>query len=104
MTKFVFAYHGGKTSMTKEEGQQHMAKWRKWTESLGAALIDPGLAVGPSKTISAKGVQDNGGANPICGVSVVEADSMESAIDMARPCPHLDIGGSIEIAPAMMDM
>jgi hypothetical protein len=53
---------------------------------------------------SAKGVEDNGGANPISGISVVEADSIESAIAMAKPCPHLAIGGTIEIAPAMMDM
>lgn len=104
MAKFVFAYHGGKKFNSKEEGQEHMKKWRSWVADLGPALIDPGLAVGPSKTVSAKGIEDHGGANPISGVSVVEADSIESAIAMARACPHLGIEGSIEIAQAMMDM
>ena len=101
MPKFVFAYHGGKTSMTPEEGQTHMTLWRKWMESLGAAMIDPGHAVGPSVTVNADTVLDNGGANPISGFSVVEADTLDAATAMAQRCPHLSIGGSIEVAEAL---
>lgn len=101
MAKFVFAYHGGKRFSSKEEGQAHMVRWRQWTGSLGPALVDPGVAVGKSITVSAMGVVDNGGANPISGVSMVEADTIEAATEMARRCPHLDIEGSIEIAEVM---
>lgn len=101
MAKFVFAYHGGKRFNSREEGQAHMVRWRKWMESLGPALVDPGVAVGKSITVTAKGVQDNGGANPISGVSIVEAETAEAATKMARGCPHLDIEGSIEIAEVM---
>lgn len=101
MPKFVFAYHGGPKSMSREDGAAYMTRWKAWTEGLGAALVDPGMAVGASKTVSASGVADNGGSNPISGVSVVEADDIGGAITMAKACPHLGIGGSIEIAPVL---
>jgi len=102
MTKFVFAYHGGKSDMTPEEGQEMMAKWGAWMAGLGAAMVDPGHAVGKSVTVSTAGVANNGGANPIAGVSVVEAASMEAAMEMAKTSPHITLaGGSIEIAPVM---
>jgi hypothetical protein len=101
MPKFVFAYHGGPKSMSKEEGAAHMTRWKAWTESLGPALVDPGMAVGASKTVSPSGVADNGGSNPISGVSVVEANDINGAVKMAKVCPHLAIGGSIEIAPVL---
>ena len=102
MPKFVFAYHGGKTNMTPEEGQEMMTKWRDWVVGLGAAMVDPGHAVGKSITVSPSGVAQDGGANPISGVSVVEAASLEAATDMAKACPHITlVEGSIEIAPVM---
>ena len=101
MPKFVLAYHGGKTSISPEEGQKHMADWMQWMESLGDAVVDRGLAVGQSKTVSAKGVADDGGANPISGFTVLQAENMDAAIEMTRKSPHLAIGGTIEIAQAM---
>jgi hypothetical protein len=53
-----------------------------------------------SKTLSAKGVADDGGANPLSGFSIVKADSMEAALAVAKGCPHLD-HGTIEIAQIM---
>ncbi len=100
MMKFIFAYHGGKQFESKEQGQAHMAKWMAWNEGLGSAVVDPGWPVGPSKTVTADGVVDNGGSNPLSGVTVIQADSMEAALEMAKACPHIDIGGSIEVAEA----
>ena len=102
MPKYVIVYHGAPKLESKEAGQAHMAAWRAWMQGLGEAVIDPGLPVGPSKTIHADGsVTDDGGANPISGITVLQADTIEAAIAMARPCPHVTGGGSIEIAEAL---
>ncbi len=102
MPKFVLAYHGQPKIESKEDGAEHMTAWRAWMESLGDAVIDPGLPVGQSKTIHSDGsVTDDGGANPLSGFTIVEAKDMEAAINMAKPCPHLSAGGTMEIAPAM---
>ncbi len=100
MTKFVFAYHGGPSSMSPEEGKAHMAQWMAWMQGLGDAVVDPGLPVGKSKTVSRDGVTDDGGSNPLSGFTVVQADTIEAAVDMAKRCPHVAIGGTIEVAPA----
>ena len=100
MPKFVFAYHGGKKPESPEEGAQVMAAWSAWFEKLGGAVVDPGNPVSISKTVSAAGVADNGGANPLSGYSIVNADNIEAAIEMAKGCPILD-AGSVEVAEAM---
>ena len=101
MHKYIFAFHGGKSFETKEQGAEHMTKWRAWSASLGEAVVDPGMPVGPSKTVSAAGVTDDGGSNPLSGITIVQAESIEAAIEMAKRCPHVDIGGTIEVAQAM---
>lgn len=99
MPKFVFAYHGGSMPESPEEGQKVMAAWGAWFENLGAAIADPGAPVGMSKTVSADGVADNGGANPLSGYTVVEAADMDAAIEMAKGCPMLEGGsGTVEVA------
>jgi len=101
MAKFIYAYHGGAKPETPEEGQQVMAKWMAWMEGLGAAIVDAGNPFGMSKTVSAGGVADNGGANPISGYTLISADTIDAAIALAQGCPILEAGGSIEVAEAM---
>ena len=100
MAKFIFAYHGGKAPESPEEGAEVMAKWNAWLGGLGDAVIDGGNPAGPSKTVSASGVSDDGGANPISGYSLVQADSIDHAIEMAKGCPIMD-HGTVEVAEAM---
>lgn len=98
MPQYVFAYHGGGMPETPEEGERVMAAWGAWFEDMGAAVVQPGNPVGLSKTVSSSGVADNGGSNPISGYSVVQADTIDAACDMAKGCPIVDSGGSIEVA------
>lgn len=100
MPDYVFAYHGGKRPETPEEGARLMAEWKAWIEDLGDAMVNPGTPMGKSKTVSADGVTDDGGSNPLSGYSIVRADSMEAALEMAKACPFLAMG-TIEVAQAM---
>ncbi len=101
MPKFILAYHGGKRFEAKEEGAAHMKKWMAWNSGMGDKVIEPGLYLGMSKTVSAQGVSDGGGSNPLSGITIVEVDKIEDALEMAKACPHCDIGGTIEVAPIM---
>lgn len=98
MPKYLLTYHGKPDIETPEDGAKHMAAWRAWSAGLGAAVIDPGMPVGMSKTITVNGVEDHGGANPVSGITVLEADDMDAAIKMAQDCPHLGGSATIEIA------
>ena len=101
MSDFVFAYHGGKTPESPEEGAKQMAKWNAWVGGLGDAVVNPGTPLGKPKTVSSGGVSDDGGSNPLLGFSILKADSMDAALEMAKACPTLEIGGTIEVAEVM---
>ncbi len=105
MPKFIFAYHGGKMPETQEEIDAEMAAWRGWFEDMGAAVADGGAPVGMSKTVSASGIAHDGGSNPLSGYSIVNADDIAGATGLARGCPILKRGGSVEVAEIIdMDM
>lgn len=100
MPKYIFAYHGGKMPESEEEGARVMQAWNDWFTDLGAAIADGGAPVGSSKTVSSSGVADGGGANPLSGYTLVNADSIEAAVEMAKGCPILD-HGTVEVAEAL---
>ena len=100
MSNYLFAYHGGKMPESPEEGAKLMARWEAWMGSLGDALVNPGNPLGKSKIVSSGGVSDDGGPNALTGFSVVKADSMDAALEMAQGCPHLGYG-TVEVAEAM---
>ena len=105
MPKYLLAFHGGRQFESKEEGMAHMKKWYAWMDDIGDAAVGKGFPVGKSKTVSTTGVADNGGANPLSGIKVIQAADMDAALKIAQACPHIDIGGTIEVAEAMnMDM
>ncbi len=100
MPNYISAYHGGKKPDSPEEGARLMAKWKAWVADLGDAAVDPGTPLGKSKTVSSEGVSDDGGSNPLMGFSIVKAENMDAALDIAKACPHLEIG-TLEVAEVM---
>ena len=105
MAKYLLAYHGGGMPESPEEGAKIMAAWEAWFTSLGAAITDPGNPIAQAKTIAASGaVSDGAGANPVTGYSILEADSLDAALTMAKGCPILASGGSIEVAETFNPM
>ena len=102
MAKFMFIYHGGAAPTTPEEGEKVMAAWGAWMGSLGESLVDGGNPAGASMTLTAQGVQEGGGSNPVSGYTIVQADSMEAALALGKDCPiFLADGASIEVAEAL---
>ncbi|MEM8870919.1 MAG: hypothetical protein AAGE38_10995 [Pseudomonadota bacterium] len=99
MPDYVFAYHGGRTPETPEEGAKVMAAWQAWFGTMGDAVVNDGAPVGKSKTVSVDGVADNGGSNPLSGFTLVRASDIDAACEMAKGCPMvIDGSGSVEVA------
>lgn len=103
MPKFILAYHGGSKPETPEAGAALMERWQAWIGDTGAAMVEPGNPVGMSKTVTATGVEDHGGSNPLSGYSIVEAPDIAAAAAIAKGCPHLDMG-TIEVAEILSIM
>ena len=105
MANYLLAYHGGGMPESEEEQARVMAAWEKWYGVLGAAVVDPGNPVGQARTVGSGGlVADGGGANPVSGYTVLKADSLDAAVSMAKGCPILGAGGSIEVCETIETM
>jgi hypothetical protein len=101
MPQYIFTYHGGKQPATQEEGQKSMEEWKAWAANLGPALVNPGTPVGSTKVLTKDGVSENPSPHPIMGFSILEADSMEAALDLLRDCPHFIYEGTLEVSEMM---
>ncbi|MEO0502610.1 MAG: hypothetical protein AAFZ14_04745 [Pseudomonadota bacterium] len=103
MPDFIFAYHGGTIPETQEEGEKAMAAWGAWFDAMGENVVNGGNPVGQSMTVTAHGVSEDGGKNPISGYTIVRAETPEAACEMAKGCPMVaDGSGSVEVAPIIV--
>jgi hypothetical protein len=89
MAKFVYIYHGGKSGATPAEQDDIMAAWGQWFGSLGDALVDGGNPFGAPKAVTAGNVADSVEGVPASGYSIVNADSHDAAVELAKGCPML---------------
>ena len=98
MPQYVMFYLGGNPPSSPEEGQQHMAKYMEWLGSLGDAAVSPANPLKNTTTVNPDGSVSEGGTTTMSGYTIVQADSMDAALEMAKACPFLDVGGSLEVA------
>ena len=103
MAKFVLVYSGGGMPESEEEQAAVMAAWGAWYEGLGEAVVDPGNPFSPAvKNIIPGGtVSDGPFGSQASGYSILNADSLDSALEMAKKCPMLDGNGQITVYEAL---
>jgi hypothetical protein len=97
MAKYLFAYRGGSMAETDAEREAVMAAWGAWFGTLGPAIVDAGNPFGPSSTVAGGGSVSDGGAAALTGYSVLSADSLAAAGELAQGCPVLSSGGTVEV-------
>jgi hypothetical protein len=108
MAKFLFIYRGageGAGRMTPEERQQHMQKWERWiAEGIQKGwMLDPGDGLTPeTRVVNAKVITDGPFVESkeiVGGFSIVQADTLDAAAQLARGCPGVGIGATVEVRP-----
>jgi hypothetical protein len=98
MPQYVLVYLGGDQPSSPEEGKQHFAKYMDWLSSLGDSAVSPANPLKNTRTVDSDGTVTAGGTTTMTGYTIIEADSMEAALSIAKACPFLDIGGSLEVS------
>ena len=98
MTQFMITYLGSPRPSSPEEGQKHMGKYKEWLSSLGEAAVSPANPIKSTSTVNPDGSVTSGGTTTMSGFTIVEADSEEDALAMAKSCPFLDMGGCLEVS------
>lgn len=97
MANFVLMYHGGSMPESKEEGEKITQAWTAWFGRLGDALVDGGNPISQARIIAANGSVSNA-ASDVSGYSIIKADDIDGAVALAKGCPVLQGGASIEVA------
>ena len=101
MSQYIMTYLGGNKPATPEEGKQHFAKYQEWLASLGDAAVSPANPFKNTSTVNPDGSVTSGSTTSMSGFTIIEADSVEAALSIAKGCPFLDIGGSLEVSELM---
>jgi hypothetical protein len=107
MANFLFVYRGGDEAMsrmTPEEMQQVMQKWSAWIgEAMGKGwMVNPGDALtNEGRVVDARKVVTDGpfveSKEIVGGYSIVQADTIDAAAELAKGCPALLYGGKVEV-------
>ena len=101
MPQFCITYLGGNEPSTPEEGKQHFSKYMEWLSSLGDSAVSPANPLKNTSTVNSDGTVTAGGTTTMSGFTIIKADSMEAALTVAKACPFLDIGGTLEVSELM---
>lgn len=109
MAEFVYLYRGGERPQSPAQGQQVMQKWVAWMKELseGGHMIDRGQPLERSGKIvrgGSKSVTDGPFAEAkdvIGGFTLIRADDIAQAAELAKGCPILERGGDVEVRPVM---
>lgn len=98
MSQYIIVYLGGDQPSNPEEGEKHMMKYREWLSSLGNSAISPANPFKNTNTVNPDGSVTTGSTTSMSGYTIIETDSMDKALNIAKTCPFLDIGGSLEVS------
>jgi hypothetical protein len=101
MPQYTIVYLGGNQPSSPEEGKQHFARYMDWLSALGNSAISPANPLKDTSTVHSDGSVSNGGQTTMSGFTIIEVDSMESALSVARDCPFLELGGTLEVSELM---
>lgn len=93
MNTYVLAFRGQPDYIpTPDEEQQ----WGAWFASIGPSIADPGNRAARTTTVAADGAKSAHGV--LTGYTLVTAESLDAAADLAGGCPGLPYGTSVEVA------
>jgi hypothetical protein len=109
VANFLFVYRNSSESygsMSPEEMQQMLQKWQAWiTEGIRQGwMLDAGDGLKKEgRVVNGKKVVSDGPfievKEIVGGFSIVQADTLDAAAELAKGCPIFLRGGSVEVRP-----
>lgn len=108
MSKYLFLFRGGLNmgAAAPDAIQANMMKWTAWMGELaqkgkmvgGEPLDNPGkVLTGKDKKLTDGPFAE--GRELVGGYIVVEAGSLDEAVDLSKGCPIFEHDGSVEVRP-----
>ena len=87
MGNYLMAYRGGGMADTDAEREALIAIWGAWFGELGGAVVDAGNPFAASASVKSDGTVGESAGSALTGYSVVKADSLARATELAKGCP-----------------
>lgn len=101
MPQYVISYLGGDQPSSPEEGKKHYTKYMEWLSSLGNKTVSPANPFKDTHIVNPDGTAAKGSKTTMSGFTIIETDSMDAALKIAKNCPFLEINGSLEVSELM---
>jgi hypothetical protein len=92
MASFIFIYRAGPDPVPANRVAENRAAWQVWNSALHE---DYGIRTAGGKVVTSGGVTEADGV--VRGASMVEFDSIEAAVEVAKGAPNVAFGGSVEV-------
>jgi hypothetical protein len=92
MQKFIFTYRNRADYVPSQTDPNVVSPWTKFFEGIGPRVVEPGQPVFEGATLG-----NVNGSTKLAGYSIVEADSLDAALELARACPAIAQGGGVEV-------
>jgi hypothetical protein len=111
MKEFMMVFRNAVNADIKPTAEQIQAIEKQWGEWFGGIAAQGKLAdckrpAPDGKTLSAgNGITDGPYAEVkeiLMGAATIKADSFEEAIEIAKGCPILQVGGTVEVRPTII--
>lgn len=97
MANFLLVYHGGSMPESEVQQKQVVDAWNAWFAQLGSAVVDGGNPASQSRTLAADGSVSETSLDAVSGYSIIAAESIDQAVELARGCPVLQGGARVEV-------
>src|SRR3990167_3710276 len=87
-------YHAPKGVMDKmkdvstEKAKAGMEPWFAWQKKVGSGIVDMGTPLGNGMKVTKSGTSPSD--KEVAGYTILQANSMEEAVEMVKGHPHLD--------------
>lgn len=98
MAKYLVTYHGGSMPANPEQAAAMQAAFGEWLSKAGDAVVDPGAPIRPAAQLPKDKPAPHG---EIGGYSVIEAPSLEAAVDVLKSHPFVARGGTLQVHEAL---
>ena len=96
MAKFVFIFRGG--APKDEEREQNMKDWKDWIDELyKKGVYESGLPFGMTRKVVAADNTVTDLSSDNSGYSLIKAETMEEALEIAKTGPNGKYGGTTEV-------
>jgi hypothetical protein len=96
--QYLITYQTASPSLDQEVVNRLMADFKSWLHALEVPEGSPLVALTGHKTVRPDGSVTDATEFPRVGFTVFEAGSMDDALAMAKTCPFLELGGTLEIS------